>query len=108
MKAEPTAHRSRWLDVHGVVAGTGTKDGALHFATVVLRYWQNVMVPDHCEVGKAESPPDRGRPEHLPQRFLNSILHPANLAPQRGESAAGRIEHRAPAIEAALDRDGNA
>ena len=59
-------------------------------------------------IGKAENPLDLGRAEHLPERLLNSLLHPADLAPQGREPAACGVEDRATIIEASFDRGGDA
>ena len=74
---------------------------------MVLGHRQDVVVPDHREVGKAKDPPDLGRAEHLPERLLDPLLDLADLATQRREPAAGGVQHLAPAVEAALDRHGD-
>ena len=60
------------------------------------------------KLGKRRIRLDLGRAEHLPERLLDSLLDAADLAAQRGEPAAGGIEHLAPVVEASLDGDGEA
>ena len=67
---------------------------------------QDIMVPDHREIGVAEIPPDVGRTEHVTERLLNSLLNLSDLASENREPAAGGIEHDAPAVEAPFNRDG--
>ena len=95
------------LDVDRLVARAGAEDRALDLAALVLGHRQDIMMAHRRVVGKAEDPFDLGRAEHLPERLLNSLLHPADLAPQGREPAARGVEDRAAVIEATFDRGGD-
>src|SRR5262245_44427652 len=55
-------------------------------------------------VRKAENSFDFRRVQHLPQGLLNSLLHPADLAPQRREPATCGVADRAAVVEASFNR----
>ena len=61
------------------------------------------MVTDHREIAESEDPPDLRRSEHLPERFLDALLHLADLATDGREPSARGVQDRAPAIQAPLD-----
>src|ERR1700733_1727937 len=80
----------------------------MNLTPVFLGDRQDVVVPDHREIGVAEITPDIGRTEHVPERLLNSFLNLADFAPEDGETAAGVIQHDPPAVQAPIDRVGKA
>src|SRR5204863_7210836 len=72
-------------------------------AAMVFGHRQDVMVPDHREIGEAEDPADIGGAEHLPERFLDAFLHLSDLATEGGEPAAGGIQDLTAVVEAPFD-----
>ena len=82
------------LDVHGLVAGTGAQDRALHLAPVVLGHGQDVVVPDHGEIGKAESPSDRRATAASAAAFPGFV--PARGRPRGAARKAGGWLYPAP------------
>ncbi len=70
---------------------------------MVLGHRQDIMVADHREIWKTENSTHIRRPEHLPQRLLDSRLDLGDLSPQGRKPATRGIQHLAAGIEATLD-----
>ncbi len=92
------------LDEDGLVAGAGSVDRTGDLAAMLLRDRQDVVMPDHREVRIPQDPSQLGRPEHPAQRLLDPLLDLVDLATDRREPAARRVEDRAAGVEAGVDR----